>query len=206
MVIIHERHSIDGNLNVVTLQDVSKTYKANNAELRGFNGPQVVIWTRLNGNKVYPIVFPSIEQRDAAYEFIRNRETAVLEFENYFERPCIPGMTDRKLHELINIKISNHLRICVNEIVKREEVTLTDILQRDAFRMFNAHQLTRVMRKESIKIALEEKVAQIWAKTLYVPGDITRLGITNLQFYKTILKNEEQNFNVRCSTDSFICM
>lgn len=194
MVIIQEQISRNGMLSVNTLNNVRRLYKANNQTLRGFDGPQLVIWAKME-TKSFPIVFPNEKTRDAAYEVLTDADSVVLDYHEYFTFEVI---TQIRVNDLVSMKLNNHLRICIEKIIERDAIDYAALLERDAFKGLNMRTIMKLMQRGRVDLNPTDRQLSLWAKTLHTPQDILRIGITPLQFFKALSKNETtSNFSSR---------
>lgn len=192
MHIVQEQISRSGILCVNTLNDVKRVYKANGQNLRGFEGPQIVIWAKLATGS-YPIVFPCERTRDAAYDVIQDQDNVVLDYHKYFTTEVIK---QDRANELVKIRLSNHLRICITKIMERDNIDYPQLLERDAFKECKMSIILKLMQgSHKIELNPTDKQVSLWAKTLHTPEDFIRLGITPLQFYKAITNNERTYYS-----------
>ena len=199
MVIIRERISKNGILDQQIFQDVVQCKKRDNHSTRW--GPKSVLQIVYEGDRKFPIIFPNAQLRDSAEAKITSSTSSavVLDLNEFFTwqllkdseaEPYIKGMY-----------LTRHLKECLVKIIARESVSLDKIKVRDAFNTFTVNEIQHILDEEPVGIKESQLQPTIWSKTLYVPKRITDMGITPLQFYKQIIKNEK---NIICSTPAFV--
>lgn len=192
MTIIQELWSKDGNLRATTISNVTDFARGDNVTLKGFKQRVSVIWLSIRRSPSYPLAFLHRECRDKAFEVLKanNEDVLVLDLAEYFFYQTWP---QEKVDQVVNIRLTTHLRHCLAKIAEKERCTISELTTRDAFNCFSNAQLISLSLGGSIELENEDKL-RTWAKTLFIPRTIERRGINPLQFFKSIYKNE-RNFN-----------
>ena len=192
MTIIQELLSKDGNLRTKTMEDVRSIRRYDNIRVREKTYPG--LWVK--ADREHAITFSTIQLRDAAFSRLQEVDSAViLKLEEYFwdEKLSLEAVS-----ALCNKKASKHLYYQIKNLSKDEDISLVELAKQDAFKSFNIQTLADILAEKPINLVLDYKQVIIWSKTLFTPKEELRLGITPLQFYKTIINNEK-NWSINFS-------
>lgn len=192
MTIIQELPSSNGNIRLQVIENVLKVVAVDNYKLG--NRKQPVILCHLPDHKKYAIgYFMDNTYRDQALHHILDQHTlAVLELNEFFEIPVA---------DIDNIPIEEHmmwLPTQIQNIVHHEALTIGKLIEREAFKCFNASNIYDLLAGTYSSYLDEEKLPYIWSKTLQIPYGLKLLKFTNLQFTKRYVQKFNQNlFNKR---------
>jgi hypothetical protein len=198
MDIIREKPSRNGILATQIFQNISQIRKIDNYRTNKW-GRKSVLQITYEGSKVFPIMFPCTDLRDAALAKIEcATSVVVLDFNEYFTRVLL---SDEKAQEYVPFKLLGHLKKCIDHILTKEKVTVADLRIRDAFKVFTSADLQSI-REDAFEIKSAQLCGDVWSKTLNVPRSILDMGVTPLQFFKGLIKNEERITNTRNYADS----
>lgn len=199
MTIIQEQMSKDGTLQSRVIDNVRTFKKGDN--IRAKDGSfKYGIW--LKATKQETILFPNQFMRDLAFDELSKPSAAViLQLERFFW-PNLIGSS--KIEEMVTKRLSKHMKLQLEFIIKNEELSLVDISRRDAFKFFTLQGLTNILEEEPVSIDVTKEVVLTWSKTLLTPKEEIKRGINNLQFFNAIIKNEKR-WNIS-SSDGYISL
>lgn len=186
MDIVKEIPSRTGNISTNTIRDCTKLDIQDNVNLKGFNQRQDVIWV-INQLGRYPIAaFPNKNKRDQAYEHIvkSHNTVVVLDFNIFFtENYATDDFTKQCLRKM-KINLQTHIYSCISKILEKDNISLPELLERDAFKSLSIKEMERFLQQD--KVNIDPSIAALWAKTLHTPASILRMGISPLQFFKIL--------------------
>ncbi len=178
MIIIQEKLSSKGD--IVSAQIDAQDIRLGYSKVKPSNKFEYVIWTTTpRGN--YPIIFSSERLQLQAYELLfrtGSDQTIVLDLNKYFFEEILP---DNVVQEYVKVKLQSHLRNCLTYLLKEKE--LYQVQQTAAFRHISLTELVKISNGDKVEV---ERKEELWAKTLYTPTHLLKVGVTPLQFYKFI--------------------
>lgn len=179
MTIVQEILSKDGILTSLVYEDVKNVRKIHD-----------IMVSFKDGSKQCSIKFPNETKLLQAMNIIRSATgVVVLPLEEYF---MVPIIKDDVVPTLVHKTISKHLYMCVKHILEQELLEPHMLLKRDAFKHMGIEAIKKIADNNISELEVNENILKIWSKTLYTPKEDLRLGVTPLQFYKTIIKNEKR--------------
>lgn len=186
MTIIQERLAKTGNLSHITHENVKKL-KASEL-IREYNRPGLFVKSSTGQNI---ITFPTKELMMKAHEDINGATGVVLlDYNEYFAHQMI---SDEAAARIVNKTLGRHLKMCIEHILTYCNASLDDLNTRDAFRHMDTRTLIAIYDGQPTEIEVNEQVIILWSKTLYTPKEDLGKGVTPLQFFKSIIKNEKNH-------------
>lgn len=192
MDIIKETVSKNGLLNARYFTDVRR-YKIKKYYETGELGVRPVIFVTYKDDQKYPIAFPTYEKCEEAYNMIETTEGIVtLDFNHFF---TVEYLKEEDVAKKVHIKLTKHLGICISKLLETEKCSIADLHTREAFRTFTEQQLLAMSHEDPVLLSENQLIPELWSKTLYTPKFITNRGVTPLQFYKQIIRNDTKSIN-----------
>lgn len=152
---------------------------------------QDVLMCKSEGGRYQTIgFFGSTRQRDGALEFIKSRssDSVVLDYNDWFTHESYDDENAIKVmkNNLGNFTMHKHMKYQIALKIREPEPT-------DAFKDLGILFLSAIKEDKPYFIEEVDKYSRLWAKCIYVPGVVTRLGVSPRQYFKyLIIKNNEK--------------
>lgn len=194
MRIIVELCSADGYLKSMDIDNVNTVFPKDNVRIKE-SPPQDVIICGIGLRQKTIGFFSSTKQRDGALNLIRSRssDTVVLDYNDWFNYEAYDdeGAIWTMKNHLGNFQLWKHFKFQLERklTIKPEET--------DAFKDFGIL-FVEAMREEKAYIIDEtevEKYSRLWAKCIFVPGVVTRLGVSPRQYFKYLIEKNNEKFS-----------
>ena len=198
MTIIQELPSTTGVLRVNRIENAAYVF-AEKCLLPKTLAPQDVITCELPLGKRYSIGhFPTVEHRDRCLRYIEEHKAAdvlQLPLEKFFMHHVLEASLVKFVLEEYTIQ-----KYLLNLFEKNfRKFTPSEVRDLDAFSQFTIPDVLSMRKGKYVDLSYEG-LPLLWAKTLPISKLLMKYGLTPVQYFETLIKN---NANIDISTRIF---